>query len=100
MTYGVVDLFCGVGGLTCGLEAAGLDVVAGYDLDSSCEYTYTHNNNAIFINRNVEEVTGKEIKKLLRGYAGTDPADDSKTILDDTDRGSLHGSGRVCGRNL
>ena len=34
MTYGVVDLFCGVGGLTCGLEAAGLDVVAGYDLDS------------------------------------------------------------------
>lgn len=33
MTYGVVDLFCGVGGLTCGLEEAGLDVVAGYDLD-------------------------------------------------------------------
>ena len=25
MTYGVVDLFCGVGGLTCGLEKAGLD---------------------------------------------------------------------------
>lgn len=68
MTYGVVDLFCGVGGLTCGLEAAGLDVVAGYDLDSSCQYTYTHNNNAIFINKNVEEVTGKEVKKLLRGY--------------------------------
>lgn len=68
MTYGVVDLFCGVGGLTCGLEAAGLDVVAGYDLDSSCQYTYTHNNHAIFINKNVEEVTGKEIKKLLRGY--------------------------------
>ena len=43
MTYGVVDLFCGVGGLTCGLEEAGLDVVAGYDLDASCEYTYTHN---------------------------------------------------------
>ena len=49
MTYGVVDLFCGVGGLTCGLEAAGLDVVAGYDLDSSCEYTYTHNNNACLL---------------------------------------------------
>lgn len=65
MTYGVVDLFCGVGGLTCGLETAGLDVVAGYDLDSSCEYTYTHNNNAIFINRNVEEVTGKKLKNYL-----------------------------------
>lgn len=68
MTYGVVDLFCGVGGLTCGLEKAGLDVVAGYDLDSSCEYTYTHNNNAIFINKNIEQVTGKEIRQLLRGY--------------------------------
>lgn len=68
MRYGVVDLFCGVGGLTCGLEAAGLNVIAGYDLDSSCEYTYTYNNNAIFINRNIELVTGKEIKKLLRGY--------------------------------
>lgn len=68
MTYGVVDLFCGVGGLTCGLEAAGLDVVAGYDLDASCEYTYTHNNNAVFVNKNIEQVTGKEIKRLLRGY--------------------------------
>lgn len=68
MTYGVVDLFCGVGGLTCGLEAAGLDVVAGYDLDESCEYTYTYNNNAVFVHKNVEQVTGKEIKQLLRGY--------------------------------
>ena len=68
MTYGVVDLFCGVGGLTCGLEKAGLDVVSGYDLDASCEYTYTYNNNAIFINRNVEEISGQEIKRLLRGY--------------------------------
>lgn len=32
LKFGVVDLFCGVGGLTCGLEKAGLDVVAGYVL--------------------------------------------------------------------
>lgn len=68
MTYGVVDLFCGVGGLTCGLEKAGLDVVAGYDLDATCEYTYTYNNRAKFINKNVEEITGQEIKRQLRGY--------------------------------
>lgn len=68
MTFGVVDLFCGVGGLTCGLQKAGLNVIAGYDLDSSCEYPYTHNNNSLFINKNIEEVTGKEIKRLLRGY--------------------------------
>lgn len=68
MTYGIVDLFCGVGGLTCGFEKAGLNVVAGYDLDESCEYTYTHNNNALFINKNIEDVTGDEIKSHLEGY--------------------------------
>ena len=68
LKFGVVDLFCGVGGLTCGLEKAGLDVVAGYDLDATCEYPYTYNNHSLFINKNIEEVTGKEIRKLLRGY--------------------------------
>lgn len=68
MTYGVVDLFCGVGGLTCGLEKAGLNVVAGYDLDATCEYTYSHNNNAQFIHKNIDEVAGIDIKRLLRGY--------------------------------
>lgn len=68
MTYGVVDLFCGVGGLTCGLEKAGLNVVAGYDLDATCEYAYNHNNNAKFINSDIKDVSGKEIKKILQGY--------------------------------
>lgn len=68
MTFGVVDLFCGVGGLTCGLKQAGLDVVAGYDLDATCEYSYTYNNHSRFINKNIEDIDGKEIKRLLRGY--------------------------------
>jgi DNA (cytosine-5)-methyltransferase 1 len=32
-----VDLFCGVGGLSYGLKAAGIKVVAGYDLDVTCK---------------------------------------------------------------
>lgn len=68
MTFGVVDLFCGVGGLTCGLKKAGLDVVAGYDLDESCAYPYKHNNSTEFIHKNIEDVTGKEIKRMLKGY--------------------------------
>ena len=68
MTYGVVDLFCGVGGLTCGLKAAGFNVIAGFDVDSSCQYSFEKNNNSQFINKNIEMVTGKEIKQLLRGY--------------------------------
>lgn len=68
LTFGVVDLFCGVGGLTCGLRKAGLDVVAGYDLDATCEYSYSFNNHSLFINKNIEDVSGKEIRRLLRGY--------------------------------
>lgn len=68
MKYGVVDLFCGVGGLTYGLEKAGLNVVAGYDLDATCEYAYNYNNNAKFINNDIKDVSGKEIKKILHGY--------------------------------
>lgn len=68
LKFGVVDLFCGVGGLTCGLKKAGLDVVAGYDLDATCEYSYTYNNHSLFVNKNIEDVNGKEIKRLLRGY--------------------------------
>ena len=44
MKIKAVDLFCGVGGLTCGLRKAGIPVVAGIDIDASCEYAYTHNN--------------------------------------------------------
>ena len=62
-----VDLFCGVGGLTYGLQKAGIPVVAGIDIDDSCEYAYAHNNNCIFIHKSVEDVTGKEIRSLLRG---------------------------------
>lgn len=68
MKFGVVDLFCGVGGLTCGLQQAGLDVVAGFDIDYSCEYAYTHNNKSQFIKKNIEDVTGEEINRLLDGY--------------------------------
>ena len=37
MTIKAVDLFCGVGGLTYGLQKAGIPVVAGIDTVS-----YTH----------------------------------------------------------
>ncbi|WP_419491291.1 DNA cytosine methyltransferase, partial [Anaerotruncus massiliensis (ex Liu et al. 2021)] len=65
MIIKAVDLFCGVGGLTFGLMKAGIPVVAGIDLDGSCEYAYTHNNNCQFIKKSVEDVTGKEVKNLL-----------------------------------
>lgn len=68
MNIGAVDLFCGVGGLTCGLKKSGITVVAGIDLDESCKYAFEHNNNSKFIHKSVDDVTGKDIKRLLRGY--------------------------------
>ena len=31
--YRAIDFFCGGGGMTCGLRQAGIDVIAGVDLD-------------------------------------------------------------------
>ncbi len=60
----VVDLFCGVGGLTRGLLDAGLDVVAGFDIDPTCQFTYEQNNNVNYNMRNIREVTGDEVQEL------------------------------------
>jgi DNA (cytosine-5)-methyltransferase 1 len=61
-----VDLFCGVGGLTHGLIKAGITVRAGIDLDSSCKYAYEINNNAKFIDADITQITGQEIKKYWK----------------------------------
>nr|WP_316624306.1 DNA cytosine methyltransferase [uncultured Ruminococcus sp.] len=61
----VVDLFCGVGGLTCGLIQAGLNVIAGFDLDPTCRYTYEHNNHVNYHLRNIREVAGPDINALF-----------------------------------
>lgn len=61
-----VDLFCGIGGLSYGLKKAGINVVAGIDLDGSCKYAY-ETNNAPFINKSISEVTSIELEKLFSG---------------------------------
>ena len=35
-----IDLFCGAGGLTCGLQQAGIDVRLGADSDPACQYPF------------------------------------------------------------
>lgn len=59
----VIDLFCGVGGLTCGLQKAGLNVVAGFDSDNTCKFAYEYNNNAQFINCDISKIDSSEIRK-------------------------------------
>lgn len=64
MPYAAVDLFCGVGGLTKGLEQAGINVIAGIDFEPSCQYAYEENNNAKFIQKDITKVTSEELKQL------------------------------------
>ena len=62
--YPVVDVFCGVGGLTHGFVLEGFDVVAGIDSDLSCRYAYEKNNGAQFIEADVAELSGEIVSKL------------------------------------
>ncbi|TPS20828.1 DNA cytosine methyltransferase [Acinetobacter baumannii] len=81
MQIEAVDLFCGVGGLTAGLIKSGINVKAGYDIAKECEFAYEYNNNAIFIHKDVAEVTASEISswysegsiRLLAGCAPCQP---------------------------
>ncbi len=67
----VVDLFCGVGGISNGFKRAGFDIRAGYDVDESCRYAFETNNNSRFVNRDVGSVTADEIKKRFSGTRPT-----------------------------
>lgn len=77
----VVDLFCGIGGLTHGFVKEGFNVVAGVDVDSSCKYAYETNNNARFIQKDIFELTAKDViefysntnLKILVGCAPCQP---------------------------
>jgi DNA (cytosine-5)-methyltransferase 1 len=57
------DIFCGVGGLTRGLLNAGINVVAGYDIDESCRYAYEYNNEpAQFFGTSVTDIRKKDLE--------------------------------------
>lgn len=65
---GAIDLFCGVGGLTHGLQRAGIEVVAGFDNDPSCEFAYAANNNAPFVLQDVADLTKSALDQLWDKY--------------------------------
>ena len=64
-TVSVIDLFCGIGGLTHGFIKSGLHVVAGIDNDESCRYGFEYNNDTKFIHKDIQKVTAAEIRELF-----------------------------------
>lgn len=74
----VVDLFCGIGGLSFGMKRKGLQIKAGYDLDGSCKYAYEVNNSATFYYQDIKSVNADEINanysnNCIRVLAGCAP---------------------------
>lgn len=63
-TYEVIDLFCGIGGLSYGLKCQGMKILAGFDLDYTCQYAYETNTGGKFYYRDVKTISGDEINKL------------------------------------
>ena len=90
----VIDLFCGVGGLTRGLLNVGLDVIRGYDIDPTCQYAYEHNNNIDYDISDVRELNGDalnayyddDVTKILVGCAPCQPFSQMRFKLGERNR--------------
>jgi len=61
----VVDVFCGAAGLSYGLKASGIPVLAGIDLDPACRFPFEQNVGATFLERDVSTLPSDEIGALL-----------------------------------
>lgn len=62
-----VDLFCGVGGLTYGLQSAGVSVKLGVDIDPNCAHPIEKNTNAKFFQADVASLDSKVLKDVFSG---------------------------------
>ncbi len=78
--FSVVDLFCGIGGLTHGFVKEGFDVVAGIDFDNSCKYAFEKNNKTYFLHKDIGLLSADELaeifgekRKILIGCAPCQP---------------------------
>jgi DNA (cytosine-5)-methyltransferase 1 len=63
----VVDLFCGIGGISNGFKRAGFDIRAGYDVDESCRYAFETNNDSRFVKKDVGSLSAVEIRSRFTG---------------------------------
>jgi DNA (cytosine-5)-methyltransferase 1 len=64
--FKAIDFFSGAGGLTNGLMAAGIFVLAGIDNDGSCKETFEENNKrAIFLEKDITKYAPEDLKRDL-----------------------------------
>ncbi len=86
-----LDLFCGAGGLSYGLQEAGIPVSAGLDFDQKCEFPFTHNVGGHFLAKDLAETDSAELAKHfdMPRYsliAGCAPCQPFSTLSNGSDR--------------
>lgn len=102
----VVDLFCGVGGLSHGFVLERFDVKAGIDVDPSCKHAYETNNRTTFYEKDVASISGDWVNSLfapgkpriLVGCAPCQPYSSytrSSRVMEDAKWLLLHEFGRI-----
>ena len=66
LKYKAVDFFCGGGGMSYGMQSAGVKLLAGIDYEPNCKETYEANiKGAEFILADVFNLTEKQLQKKL-----------------------------------
>lgn len=63
-TIDAIDLFCGAGGLTHGLQKSGVNVLAGFDVDPACAFPYEANNSSRFVEEKIENLHSDDLGKI------------------------------------
>ena len=61
-----IDFFCSGGGMSCGMQQAGIKVIAGIDIDKSCKSTYEANiENSKFIHQDIFTLKTNDLNKHI-----------------------------------
>jgi len=72
-TIKAVDFFCSGGGMSYGMQQAGIEILAGIDFDQNCEATYKTNiKGAEFIHADVFDLKAKVLQEKLSLKKGDD----------------------------
>jgi DNA (cytosine-5)-methyltransferase 1 len=92
MKIDAIDLFCGAGGLSYGLQQAGVAVRLGVDVDKRCDFAFTANiTGSKFLLNDVTKADSNELasyyrKRSLKLLAGCAPCQPFSTLRNGTDR--------------
>ena len=67
LTPVAVDLFCGAGGLSYGMQQAGITICGGIDIDTACKYPFEENVKADFYEYDISELKSDFVASLFAG---------------------------------